>query len=70
MGTMIPLGSVLGWIFAVLGTLVLSISYASAFAGSSIDSDSVKKFKWIFAIALIALVAGVILITKYWIGGA
>lgn len=69
MGTMIPLGSVLGWIFAVLGALVLIFCYASALAGSSIDSDSANKFQWIFAIALVALVVGVIFIVKYWIGG-
>ena len=70
MGTMIPLGLVFGWIFAVLGTLLLGFCYANALAGSSIDSDSTKKFTWAFAIALITLIAGVILIAKYWIGGA
>ena len=67
MGTMIPLGLVFGWIFAVLGILTLSICYAGVLAESDFDSDFAK---WGFVIALIALIAGVILITKYWIGGA
>lgn len=69
MGTMIPLGSVLGWIFAVLGTLALSICYAVLMTEADMEDDSAKKFTWAFSIALITLVAGVILITKYWIGG-
>ena len=70
MGTMIPLGLVFGWIFAVLGTLVLGFCYAALMIEADIEDDRAKKFMWAFAIALITLIAGMILIAKYWIGGA
>lgn len=69
MGTMIPLGSVLGWIFAVLGTLVLGFLYAALMIEADMESNEAKKFMWAFAITHVVLVVGVILITKYWIGG-
>ena len=70
MGTMIPLSLVFGWIFAVLGTLVLAFCYAALMIEADIEDDRAKKIMWAFAIALIALVAGMILIAKYWMGGA
>ncbi len=69
MGTMIPLGLVFGWIFAVLGTMVLVFCYAALMIEADIEDDRAKKFMLAFAIALIALIAGMILIAKYWIGG-
>lgn len=70
MGTMIPLGSIFGWIFGVLGTLVLGFLYAALMIEAEMESNEAKRFLLIFIVGLITLVAGVILITKYWIGGA
>lgn len=70
MGMMIPLGSVLGWIFAVLGTLVMGFCYAALMIEADIEDNEAKRFAFVFIVALIALVAGMILIAKYWGGGA
>jgi len=70
MGTMIPLGSVFGWIFAVLGTLVLGFLYAALMLEADMENNEAKRFLLIFIVGLITLVAGMILIAKYWIGGA
>lgn len=68
--TMVPLGSVAGWIFAVVGLLVVTVCFATLMAESAVSSDEAKRFSWVFAIAEVLLVTGVILIVKYWIGGA
>lgn len=70
MGTMIPLGSVFGWIFAVLGTLVLGFLYAALMIEAEMESNEAKRFLLIFIVGLITLIAGMILIAKYCIGGA
>lgn len=70
MGTMIPLGSVLGWIFAVVGLLVVTVCFATLMAESAVSSDETKRFSWVFAIAEVLLVVGVIFVVKYWGGGA
>lgn len=70
MGTMIPLGLVFGWIFAVLGTLVLGFLYAALMIEADMESNEVKRFLLIFIVGLITLIAGMILIAKYCIGGA
>lgn len=70
MGTMIPLGSVLGWIFAVVGLLVVTVCFATLMAESAVSSDEAKRFSWVFAIAEVLLVVGVIFVVRYWGGGA
>ena len=70
METMIPLGSVLGWIFAVVGLLVVTVCFATLMAESAVSSDEAKRFSWVFAIAEVLLVVGVIFVMKYWGGGA
>lgn len=70
METMVPLGSVLGWIFAVVGLLVVTVCFATLMAESAVSSDEAKRFSWVFAIAEVLLVAGVIFVVRYWGGGA
>lgn len=70
METMVPLGLVIGWIFAVLGTLALGFCCASLMIEADMEGNEAKKFMWAFAIVYTILVAGVVLVTKYWIGGA
>ena len=70
METMIPLGSVLGWIFAVVGLLAVTVCFATLMAESAVSSDEAKRFSWVFAIAEVLLVVGVIFVVKYWGGGA
>ena len=60
METMIPLGSVLGWIFAVVGLLAVTVCFATLMAESAVSSDEAKRFSWVFAIAEVLLVVGVI----------
>lgn len=69
MGTMIPLGLVFGWIFAVLGTLVLGFLYAALMIEADMENKEAKRFSLIFIVGLITLIAGMILIAKYWMGG-
>lgn len=69
METMIPLGSVFGWIFAVVGLLVVTVCFATLLAESAVSSDEAKRFSWVFAIAEVLLVVGVIFVVKYWGGG-
>lgn len=69
MGTMIPLGSVLGWIFAVVGLLAVTVCFATLMAESAVSSNEAKRFSWVFAIAEVLLVVGVIFVVKYWGGG-
>lgn len=68
--TMVPLGSVLGWIFAVVGLLVVTVCFATLMAESAVSSDEAKRFSWVFAIAEVLLVAGVVFVVLYWGGGA
>lgn len=70
MGTMVPMGSVLGWIFALVGLLVVTVCFATLMAESAVSSDEAKRFSWVFAIAEVLLVVGVIFVVKYWGGGA
>ena len=69
MGTMVPMGSVLGWIFAVVGLLAVTVCCATLMAESAVSSDEAKRFSWVFAIAEVLLVIGVIFVVKYWGGG-
>lgn len=69
METMIPLGLVFGWIFAVLGTLVLGFLYAALMIEADMENKEAKRFLLIFIVGLITLIAGMILIAKYWMGG-
>lgn len=70
MGTMIPLGSVLGWIFALAGLLAVIMCFANVLAETPIDNGALKILMWIFAFGLVALIAGVVFIVVYWGGGA
>ena len=70
METMVPLGSVLGWIFAVLGLMAVVVCYACALADTAFSSGAIKRFSWAFAFAVVLLVAGVIFVVRYWGGGA
>ena len=70
MGTMGPLGSVLGWIFALVGLLVVIACFANVLAEAPIDNGASNILMWIFAFGLAALVAGVVFIVVYWGGGA
>ena len=70
MGTMIPLGSVLGWIFALVGLLAVIACFSNVLAEAPIDNGALHILMWIFAFGLVALIAGVVFIVVYWGGGA
>lgn len=69
MGTMIPLGLVLGWIFASVGLLAVIACFANVLAEAIIDNGASKILMWIFSFGLVALIAGVVFIVVYWEGG-
>ena len=70
METMIPLGLVLGWIFAVLGLLALVICFACVMASAALDHDAENRFSWCFVISTLMLIVGVVFVVLYWRGGA
>lgn len=67
--TMVPLESVLGWIFAVLGVILLSIIIGILLIESDFDSTACAKSVFIIVCAIIMIVGGAVAITQYWGGG-
>lgn len=68
--TMVPLESVLGWIFAVLGVDVLAIVIGVLFIESDFDSTACAKSAFVILCAVIMIIGGTVTITQYWGGGA
>ena len=68
--TMVPLESVLGWIFAVLGVIILSIVIGILLIESDFDSMACAKSVFIIVCAIALIIGGTITITQYWGGGA
>lgn len=69
MGTMIPLGSVLGWIFAIVGTILQAIILFMLLEDSGYCDDVKQGALLGFIAGFVILIAGTVLITIYW-GGA
>jgi len=69
MGTMIPLGSVLGWIFAIVGTILQAIILFMLLEDSGYCDDGKQGALLVFIVGFAILIAGTVLITIYW-GGA
>jgi len=69
MGTMIPLGSVFGWIFAVLGLIIQTLLFAVLLYEGGFGDDNPMGTWAVYIVGFVALVLGVVLITIYW-GGA
>ena len=68
--TMVPLESVLGWIFAVLGFMTTFVCFGCMWVNADLDDDISKRFWWTFALGIAVLIVGVIFVVRYWGGGA
>ena len=68
--TMVPLESVLGWIFAILGVIIISIIAGILLIESDFESAACVKSVFVIVCAVIMIIGGTITITQYWGGGA
>lgn len=68
--TMVPLESVLGWIFAVLGLMTTFVCFGCMWVNADLDDDTSKRFWWTFVLGIAVLIVGVIFVVRYWGGGA
>lgn len=69
MGTMIPLGSVLGWIFAICGFFASAICFGLVWIEADLDDDASKRFMLVFVLSQAILILGVVYVVLYWGGG-
>ena len=67
--TMVPLESVLGWIFAILGVIIISIIAGILLIESDFESTACAKSVFIIVCAVIMIIGGTVTITQYCGGG-
>ena len=63
--TMVPLESVFGWIFAVIG-FGLSLLMLLCSGGEQPDKDAMHILLWFYCVGQLLLILGVALVTAYW----